>query len=102
MAQSGISGNFGLHSLCRSVSRWFSEQTDLLPPYHIYEGHDWGKRSGAGKFFLQLGSDSVEVDEVTHRLLSLGETIKVRYTRRLRAINVDRFIGDEAGIWSNE
>ena len=101
----GICGNFGLPALWRmrrSVSRWFNEQTDLLPPYHIYQGHDWGKRSEAGKFYLEFGSDSVEVDGVTYRLLGLGETIRVRYTRRMRAINLDRFIGDETGIWSNE
>ena len=105
MGQSGTSGSFGLQRLWkvrRLVSRWFDEQKDLLPPYHIYQGHDWGKRSEAGKFYLELGSDSVEVDGVIYRLLGLGETIRVRYTRRMRAINLDRFVGDETGIWSNE
>lgn len=100
MAQSTIpGGNFGLPSLAgmrEAVSRWFGEQTDLLPPYHIYEGELWGKHVEDGKFYLDLNDDAVEVDRVAYSVLEVGETIKARYTRRLRAINVDRFPSDDS------
>ncbi len=106
MAQSIRSGGgFGIAALSRlrrAVTRWFQDQTDLIPPYLTYEGDGWRGRSGDGGFFLELGDDLVEVDAVTHGLLEPGETIRVRYTRRMRAISVDRFAREDSGLHSNE
>ena len=100
MDQSTASGgSFGigpLSRLRRTLSHWFQDRWDLVPPYLVYEGRDWGSRSRGDRFFLEIGDDLVEVDRVTFGLLEPGETIKVRYTRRLRAINVDRFAVDPA------
>ena len=88
--------------LRRAVVRWFRQQTDLMPPYHIYEGDGWTRRSDGDGFFLELGDDLVEVDGITYGLLEPGETIRVRYTRGMRAINADRFPRGDPGLHSNE
>ena len=87
-------GILNLGALRRAISRWLAEQTDLLPPYHIYQGSEWEKRAEAGRHHLVIGSVEVEIDGVTASLLEPGETIRVRYTRGLRALNLDRFTGD--------
>ncbi|GEM_PF-3228578 len=79
-------------SLIREAfSRWIREQTDLVPPYKYYEGEVWGKHVESGLFYLELDGEAVEVDSVTYSVLEVGEAVKVRYTRRLRAISIDRF-----------
>jgi hypothetical protein len=75
--------------------RWLREQKDLLPPYNHYEGELWGKHVEGGRFYLELDGDAVEVDRVAYSLLEVGEKMKVRYTRLLRAINIDRFPSNE-------
>ena len=94
LAQSTIpGGNLSIPSFSamrRAVSRWLVDQFDLLPPYRIYEGELWGKHVKAGRFYLELGGDAVEVDRVAYSVLDVGEALGVRYTRRLRAINIDR------------
>ena len=82
-----------LRGLWAAITGWLREQSDLLPPYHIYQGSDWERRAVGDRFYLVVGTDEVEIDGVTFRLLESGETIKVRYTRRFKAINLDRFTG---------
>ena len=74
----------------QAAARWFREQKDLLPPYNHYEGEVWGKHIRDGLCYLELDGDAVEVDKLAYSLLEVGEAVKVRYTRRLRAINIDR------------
>ena len=54
-------------------------------------GEVWGKHVEGGLFYLELDGEAVEVDGLTYSVLEVGETVKVRYTRRLRAISIDRF-----------
>ena len=95
MAHSTLPGGkfkgLSLSRMREVVSRWIREQTDLVPPYRYYEGEVWGKHVEGGLFYLELDGESVEVDAVTYGVLEVGETVKVRYTRRLRAISIDRF-----------
>jgi hypothetical protein len=95
LAQSSLpGGKFDLPSFShmrQSVARWLGEQRDLLPPYKHYEGEVWGKHIRGGLYYLELDGDAVEVDKLAYSLLEVGEAVKVRYTRGLRAINIDRF-----------
>jgi len=87
-------GKFNRLSFSRmreALMLWFREQADLVPPYRYYEGEVWGKHVEGGLFYLELDGEAVEVDAVTYSVLEVGETVKVRYTRRLRAISIDRF-----------
>jgi hypothetical protein len=81
-----------------AILLWFRQQTDLLPPYHAYAGELWGKHIKDGRFYLELEGNAVEVDSLTYGLLEVGETIRARYTRRLRVINLDRFPSDDEHV----
>ena len=47
---------------------------------------------------MELEGNAVEVDSLTYGLLEVGETIRARYTRRLRVINLDRFPSDDEHV----
>jgi len=45
-----------------------------------------------GKLFISVGPEKVEVDAATFEALMVGETLRVRYTRGRRAVNIDRLL----------
>ena len=87
----------GIAKLLLRISRLLpsglSALWDALPPYRHYEGPLSGKEIGAGgKHYIVVERERVAVDQVTFDLLEVGETIRVRYTRAKRAINIDRIV----------
>ena len=45
-----------------------------------------------GTLFICVGPEKVEVDAATFEALMVGETLRVRYTRGRRAVNIDRLL----------
>ena len=89
-------------SFTQILASWYRDQVDVLPPYGNYQGALLGKSVENNSYYIDLGEDMVEVDSVTYSLLEVGESIKVRYTRRgKKAINIDRY-SDEPSFQGNE
>ncbi len=73
--------------------RWLWMLEDVFPPYKDIEGQLEAKETRAdGKKLICVGSTWVEVDEQTYEILVVGENLRVRYTRRGRAISIDRLL----------
>ena len=88
-------GGFVLFSILvwvlKAVAALGGSLLDAMPPYRLIEGRLDAKRKGPQrKFYVRVGSRSVEVDEHTFGMLVVGETLRIRATRRNRAISVDR------------
>ena len=66
---------------------------DVLPPYSKVEGLLEAKETDPrGKFYISVGSIWVEVDRTTFGILVIGENLRVRHTKSMRAINIDRLL----------
>ena len=66
---------------------------DALPPYKIARGPLDAKENGqGGGHYIRVAGARVQVDEATLEALTIGEVVKVRYTRGGRAINIDRYV----------
>ena len=79
--------------IARAVVNWINSLTDALPPYYIAEGHlDMKGKADDGRLRIHVNSAWVSVDQPTFDLLKIGEHVRVRYTRRVRAISIDRFV----------
>lgn len=73
-----------LHSFLKSLM-------DNLPPYHKVEGVLKAKQADTnGQRFIMVNAATIEVDEFTFGRLSVGDDVKVRYTRNAKAISIDR------------
>ena len=72
---------------------------DLIPPYHTIEGPLQGKKADTnGLCYLIVEGEVVEVDASTYETLKEGEAVRIRHTRRKRAISIERLSSDdEAG-----
>ncbi len=82
----------------KEVHSWIEALADALPRYNYYEGPLQGKEIGdGGKAYVKVGPDKVEVDRETFDTLVVGERLRVRYTRRRKAINIDRIVYTEEG-----
>ena len=69
--------------------------TDAIPPYYTCEGELTAKKMTAdGERVIQVNGAWLMVDEATYGMLSVGERLRVRYTRRARSISIDRLVGD--------
>ena len=69
---------------------------DTFPPYNVFEGILKGKDGDSdGRTYLILASHRIEVDQTTFAKLVLGERLRVRSTRKHRAINIDRFLSSD-------
>ena len=68
--------------------------TDALPPYRTARGPLDAKETGQdeGGHYICVDGARVRVDEATFGVLTIGEVVKVRYTRGGMAINIDRYI----------
>ena len=79
--------------LIGGFARWLWMLEDVFPPYKDVEGQLEAKETRAdGKRLVCVGSTWVEVDEQTYYILVVGENLRVRYTRRGRAISIDRLL----------
>ena len=66
---------------------------DASPPYRRVEGVMTDKEATEdGRFYILVGNEIVEVDWLTHDTLMVGEALRVRCTRSMRAINIDRLV----------
>ena len=73
--------------------RWLWMLEDVFPPYKDIEGQLEAKETRAdAKKLICVSSAWVEVDHQTYEILVVGENLRVRYTRRGRAISIDRLL----------
>ena len=78
--------------IARAVVNWISTLADALPPYYVAEGRlDMKGKADDGRLRIHVNGAWVSVDQPTFDLLTIGEYVRVRYTRRVRAINIDRY-----------
>ena len=67
-----------------------------MPPYSVVEGElDEKGIDPGGKPYLQVASETVEVDTSSLDGLEVGNRIKVRQTRGHRAVNIDLILPDD-------
>ena len=79
--------------IARAVVNWISTLADALPPYYVAEGQlDMKGKADDGRLRIHVNGAWVSVDQPTFDLLTIGEYVRVRYTRRVRAINIDRYV----------
>ena len=79
--------------IARAVVNWISTIADALPPYYVAEGRlDMKGKADDGRLRIHVNGAWVSVDQPTFDLLTIGEYVRVRYTRRVRAINIDRYV----------
>ena len=77
------------------LKHWVWTLLDALPPYQKVEGPLDSKESDSnGKFYVCVGSARVEVDHATFEALMVGESLRMRYTRGNRAVNIDRLLSE--------
>jgi hypothetical protein len=83
----------GVNWVIRSIDWIIRNIVDAIPPYRIAEGPLENKETDpGGKFIVTVNAVMVEVDKGTFDALVIGETLRVRYTRARRAINIDRVL----------
>lgn len=76
-----------------ALKYWLWTLADALPPYRMVEGLLEAKNTDLrGRCYVSVGSVRVEVDRATFDMLVMGESLRVRYTRGQRAINIDRLL----------
>ena len=81
-----------LKVIARSVVNWIGTLADALPPYYVAEGQLVMKgKADDGRLRIHVNGAWVSVDQPTFDLLTIGEHVRVRYTRRVRAISIDRY-----------
>ena len=72
---------------------------DAIPPYYIAEGVLSAKEVGTSKrHFICVNGARVAVDRPTFETLSVGERIRVRYTRGSRAVSIDRYVSSNGHV----
>ena len=82
-----------LKVIARAIVNWISTLADALPPYYVAEGRlDMKGKADDGRLRIHVNGAWLSVDQPTFDLLTIGEYVRVRYTRRVRAINIDRHV----------
>ena len=77
----------------RWLRNWLWTLVDAAPPYQKVNGPLESKATDPnGEFYICVGSARIEVDRATFDTLTVGESLRVRYTRGNRAINIDRLL----------
>lgn len=80
-----------LDLLRREMVSFVVSLLDAVPPYRYIEATlDEKVTDERGKSYILLGGVRVEVDRETLEELVVGERLWVRYTRRHKAVNIDR------------
>ena len=79
--------------LWRAVLVTINSAVDAVPPYRKIEGRlDAKEASHDGSYYLAVDTEIVEVDRLTFDTLMVGEALRIRCTRSMKAINIDRLI----------
>jgi hypothetical protein len=79
--------------IARAVVNWVNSLTDALPPYYVAKGRlDMKGKADDGRLRIHVNGAWLSVDKPTFELLAIGEYVRVRYTRRVRAISIDRYV----------
>ena len=82
-----------LKMIARAIVNWVNSLADALPPYYVAEGQlDMKGKADDGRLRIHVNGAWVSVDQPTFDLLTIGEHVRVRYTRRVRAISIDRYV----------
>lgn len=82
-----------LKAIVSAVAHWARSLTDAIPPYYTCEGELTGKKMTAdGESVIRVNGAWLMVDEATYGMLSVGERLRVRYTRRARSISIDKLV----------
>ena len=82
-----------MRGLSKKLGSVVGSLTDALPPYHIAQGTLDAKENGqGGGHYIRVAGARVRVDEASFEALTIGEMVKVRYTRGGLAINIDRYV----------
>ena len=77
---------------------WLWALKDALPPYSLVDGQlDSKETDSTGKFYILVRAERIEIDEATFETLTVGESIRVRYTKGKRAISIDRLVPNNGG-----
>ena len=67
--------------------------TDVFPPYFIAEGAlDEKLIAEDGRLIVRIDKARLTVDQPTFDQLSVGEYLRIRYTRGARAISIDLYV----------
>ena len=73
------------------LKSWWKSIRGKLPPYYEVEGVLKAKEANTdGLPHIIVSSAAIEVDRVTFGRLSVGDNLRVRYTRDSIAISIDR------------
>ena len=82
-----------LSAFVRWVRRIAEGALDPLPPYRRVEGTLMAKEATpTGEYLILVGRDMVQVDAITFEALKIGDALRVRCTRSLKAISIDRLV----------
>ena len=77
----------------RKTGQWLWSFADMLPPYNVAEGIVDEKVVGSdGLPIIRVNKARVSVDRSTYDMLTVGDRLRVRYTRSARAISIDRYV----------
>jgi hypothetical protein len=76
----------------RWLKHWLWTLGDAFPPYRNVDGQLEFKNATTRKYYIRVGGIQVEVDRATFETLAVGDTLKVRYTRGNRAVNIDQVV----------
>ena len=77
--------------LLRTISIILTTLKDAIPPYRKIEGVlDGNESSKDDNYFLLVGNEIIQVDELTFNELMVGEALRIRSTRSMKAISIDR------------
>ena len=82
--------NHGI-SILRAAFIVLATLTDAIPPYRKIEGILDGKESSKdNNCFLLVRNEIIQVDKLTFNELMVGEALRIRSTRSMKAISIDR------------
>ncbi len=82
-----------LKAIVSAVANWAWSLTDAIPPYYTCEGELAAKKITAdGESVIRINGAWLMVDEATYGMLSVGDHLRVRYTRRARSISIDKLV----------
>ena len=82
-----------LKAIVCAVANWAWSLTDAIPPYYTCEGElEAKKKTADGESVIRVNGAWLMVDEATYGMLSVGDHLRVRYTRRARSISIDKLV----------